>query len=309
MAISVSGKSVKPLQGDRRRSNLRGMLLSVASGFVLMASFGLVRHATAELHAFEVTFFRTFFGLLFLTPWLLRSGLKIYRTAHFGLHFFRNFLHAATSLVFVLALTMSPFAELTALYFVSPVFVTIMAIIFLREVVGFHRWTAVMMGFTGMLVILRPGIEVLELGSLLAVASALTGAGSVVVTKVLTRTESVATMTAYAMTLMSLLLIIPAAFVWQWPSLATLPWLIAIGFGGVLSNYLFASSIEAAEISVITPLSFLQLLWAAAIGFLFFDEIPEIFVWIGGSMIFSATTYIAVRERVAAKADPQTGHV
>ena len=277
-------------------------MFSVASGFVLMGSFGLARHATAELHAFEVAFFRTFFGLLFLAPWFLKSGMKIFRTANISMHVVRSVLHASASLTFFFALTVAPLAEITALYFVSPVFVTIMAVVYFREVVGLQRWTAVLMGFAGMLVILRPGIEVLELGSMLAVVSAIFGAGSAIFTKVRTRTDSVATISAYAMTLMSLFLFVPAAFVWQMPSLQILPWLLAVGIGGGLSNYLFASSIKFAELSVITPLSFLQLIWAAAIGFLFFGEVPEIFVWIGGFLIFAATTYIAIREHAVAKA-------
>ena len=301
LATSATEDSENTPSGRRRKDNLRGMMFSVVSGFVLMGSFGLARHATVELHAFEVAFFRTFFGLLFLAPWFLRTGLTIFKTAHFGKHVARGAFHATASLSFFFALTIAPFAELTALYFVSPVFVTIIAVVYFRELVGLHRWTAVLMGFAGMLVILRPGIEVLELGSMLAVVSAMFGAGSIIFTKVLTRTDSVATISAYAMTLMSVFLFVPAAFVWQMPSLEVLPWLLVIGIGGGLSNYLFASSIKFAEISVIMPLSFLQLIWAAAIGFLFFDEVPEFFVWIGGFMIFAATTYIAVREHAVAK--------
>ncbi len=274
-----------------------------------MGSFGMARHVSGELHAFEVAFFRTFFGLLFLVPWFLRSGINPFKTARLGMHVSRSVFHSGASLSFFFALTIAPFAEITALYFISPVFVTVMAVMFLREVVGLHRWAAVLMGFAGMLVIMRPGIEALELGSSLAVVSAMFGSCSVVLTKGLARTESVMTISAYTMTLMTLILFVPAAFVWQWPSLANLPWLIVIGACGGLGNYLFASSIKAAEISVITPLSFLQLVWAAAIGFLFFGEVPEIYIWFGGTMIFAATSYIAIREHAVAKSTRHAGPV
>ncbi len=266
-----------------------------------MVSFGMVRHITSELHAFEAAFFRSFFGLLFMLPWFLRSGAIAFKTSRFGMHVARSVFHAGASLCFIFALTIAPFAELTALYFVAPVFVTVMAVVFLRETVGLQRWTAVTMGFAGMLVILRPGIEDLELGSLLAIVSAMCGASSVILTKGLARTEAVVTISAYTMVLMSLFTMIPAAFVWQWPSLEILPWLVVIGAGGGLAYFLFASAIKTAEISVLAPITFLQLIWAAAIGFLFFDEVPEIFVWIGGFMIFAATSYIAICERVAAR--------
>ena len=167
---------------------------------------------------------------------------------------------------------------------------------------GIRRWAAVLTGFLGMLIILRPGLAVLEFGSILAVISAVFGAGSAVITKELSRTESVVTITSYSMTFMSLLLLIPAAFVWEWPSLSILPWLIMIGVTGGLANYFFTSSLKAVEISVITPFSFLQLIWAAFMGFFFFGEVPEIFVWIGGLLIFAATTFLAIREHAVSKA-------
>jgi drug/metabolite transporter (DMT)-like permease len=309
LVINHSEKCLDATLSEQRKGNLRGMVFAVLSGFVLMGSFGMARHVSGELHAFEVAFFRTFLGLLFLVPWFLRSGTNPFKTARLGMHVSRSALHSGASLSFFFALTIAPFAEITALYFISPVFVTVMAVVFLREVVGLQRWAAVLIGFAGMLVILRPGIEALELGSSLAILSAMFGSCSVVLTKGLARTESVMTISAYTMTLMTLFLLIPALFVWEWPSLAVLPWLVLIGAGGGLGNFLFASSIKAAEISVITPLSFLQLVWAAAIGFLFFGEVPEIFVWIGGLMIFAATTYIAIRERSFAKSEPQTSPV
>jgi len=277
------------------------MAFSVASGLVLVGSFGMARHVSEELHPFEVTFLRSFFGLIFLAPWLFRFGLKSYRTTRLRVHMVRSMFHVCASLAFFFALTIAPFAELTALYFISPVFVTIMAVVFFREIVGLRRWAAVLIGFAGMLIILRPGLAVLEFGSILAVTSAVLGAGSSVITKELSRTESVVTITAYSMTFMSLFLLIPAVFVWEWPSLTVLPWLIMIGVSGGLANFLFTSSLKAAEISVITPLSFLQLIWAATMGFFFFGEVPEIFVWIGGLMIFAATTFLAIREHAVAK--------
>jgi drug/metabolite transporter (DMT)-like permease len=114
----------------QRRNNLRGMAFSVASGLVLVGSFGMARHVSEELHPFEVTFLRSFFGLIFLAPWLFRFGLKSFRTARLSIHIIRSVFHVGASLTFFFALTIAPFAELTALYFISPVFVTIMAVIF-----------------------------------------------------------------------------------------------------------------------------------------------------------------------------------
>lgn len=281
--------------------NLRGMTAMVISGLALMASFGMARHVLVELHPFEVAFFRSFFGLLFILPWLMRQGLVPFRTKRLPLHTLRSVIHVAGVLGFFVALKLIPLAEATALFFLAPIVSTALAAIFLHEVVRLPRWSAVALGFCGMLVIVRPGVAEIEFGTLLALWGASSAAVGMLIMKSLARTEQAITITVYMTCLMAPMLLVPASFFWTWPSWVGLGWLAAIGLSATFGQYLTAAAFRVADVSVVTPLMFLQLVWAALIGFVFFGEVPDLFLWIGGSMIFASVCYLAYRERSGGK--------
>ena len=281
--------------------NLRGMAAMILSGLALMASFGMARHVLLGLHPFEVAFFRSFFGLLFIAPWLMRQGLRPFKTERLPLHIFRSALHVIGVLGFFIALKLIPLAEATALFFFAPIVSTALAALFLHEVVRLPRWAAVVVGFCGMLIVVRPGIVAIEVGTLAALWAACTAAVGFLLMKSLARTEAAITITVYVTCLMTPMLLLPAAFFWTWPSWLALGWLAAIGLSATLGQYLTAAAFRVADVSVITPLMFLQLVWAALIGFVFFGEVPDVFLWVGGSMIFASVAYLAYHERSSGK--------
>ena len=281
--------------------NLRGMAAMILSGLALMASFGMARHVLLGLHPFEVAFFRSFFGLLFIAPWLLRQGLRPFATKRLPLHTLRSALHVVGVLGFFIALKLIPLAEVTALFFFAPIVSTALAALFLHEVVRLPRWAAVVLGFCGMLIVVRPGIVAIEVGTLAALWAASTAAVGFLIMKSLARTEPAITITVYVTCLMTPMLLLPASFFWTWPSWLALGWLAAIGLSATLGQYLTAAAFRVADVSVITPLMFLQLVWAALIGFVFFGEVPDVFLWVGGSMIFASVAYLAYHERSSGK--------
>jgi drug/metabolite transporter (DMT)-like permease len=282
--------------------NLRGMASMVIAGLLLMTSFGMARHMLVDIHPFEVAFFRSFFGVLFIIPWLMRQGLVPFKTKRLPLHLLRSTIHVAGVLAFFVALKLIPLAEATALFFFAPIISTALAAIFLHEVVRLPRWAAVVLGFCGMLVIVRPGFAEIELGTILALASSVSAGVGMLIMKDLARTDKAITITVYVTCLMSPMLLVPAAFFWTWPSWVALGWLATIGLSAIIGQYLTATAFRVAEVSVVTPLMFLQLIWAALIGFVFFGELPDIFLWIGGSMIFASVAYLAYRERSSGSA-------
>ena len=282
--------------------NLRGMAAMIISGLAIMASFGMARHALLDMHPFEVAFFRSFFGLLFIAPWLMRQGLRPFATKRLPLHLVRSVIHVVGVLGFFVALKLIPLAEATALFFFAPIVSTALAALFLHEVVRLPRWAAVVLGFCGMLVIVRPGIVAIELGTLMALWAAATAAVGMLIMKRLARTDTAITITVYVTCLMVPMLLLPASFFWTWPSWTLLGWLAAIGLSATLGQYLTATAFRVAEVSVVTPLMFLQLIWAALIGFVFFGEFPGVYLWVGGLMIFASVAYLAYRERSAGKA-------
>jgi len=145
-------------------------------------------------------------------------------------------------------------------------------------------------------VILRPWYAEIDLGSLLVLGSALLWGFTLMVIKVLVRTESSLTITSYMNILLTLLSLVPALLVWRMPEGVQWFWLLAIGVVGTLAQVAIAQSLKEADVGVVMPFDFLKLIWVAIIGYLIFGETPGLFVWLGGAIVFASATYIAIRE-------------
>ncbi|MDP7602941.1 MAG: DMT family transporter, partial [Alphaproteobacteria bacterium] len=198
---------------------LRGMVLMVISGAMFTAMHATIRLVSAEgpdggLHPFEIAFFRNFFGLVVLLPVLLRTGVAALRTEHFGMHALRSGMQSMAMLMFFTALTLSPLADIAALSFLAPLFATVGAALVLREVVRLRRWSALIIGFAGAMVVLGPGFQEISQGLLLVVVSSAVWGATMLIIKNLGRTDSSLTITAYMALLMTPITLVPALFVW-----------------------------------------------------------------------------------------------
>ncbi len=283
--------------------NVRGLAWMVGSTVLATVMLAVVRHVSAGIHPFEIAFFRQVFGLAVLAPWLLFYGLAPLRTRRLRLHGLRAAINLVAMLAYFTAVAVIPLAEVTALAFAAPVFATILAVLFLGEVVKLRRWAAILFGFAGVMVVLRPGVEIMQAGSMLVVFSAAVWACALIVIKMLGRTESSLTITLYMSLLMAPFSLIPALFVWQWPNLEQLGWLAATGALGTAAQLILVQALKEAETQAVMPVDFLKLIWASMLGFILFDQTPNIFIWLGGAMIFVSTTYIAWREHQLRKSE------
>jgi drug/metabolite transporter (DMT)-like permease len=279
------------------------MLLATV-GFSMVS--GMIRHVSADLHPFEIVFFTSLFGFPVVLPWLVRDGIKPLRTKHLGLHFLRVAMGVTAMMIAFFAISFTPLALVTALNFLSPIFTAVIAVLFLGEVMRIRRWIAILVGFAGTLVVLRPGIEPIEFGAMLMLISALFGGTAMLCIKLLGRTDTSVTITCYAVALRSPMALIPALFVWQWPTGTQLLWLSVMGILFTASTMSLAQAFRDAEANVVAPVFFFQLIWTAAIGYVFFAEVPALYTWIGAAMIFASTTYVAYRERVNQPSTPIT---
>jgi drug/metabolite transporter (DMT)-like permease len=275
----------------------RAIALIILSTVFFAVMHALVRHITQQIHPFEVAFFRNLFGLLVVVPFVVRYGFGILRTERLPLHSLRAVLNAAGMLLFFYGLSAAPLATVTALSFTAPIFVTVLAVLFLGEVVRIKRWTAIILGFTGALVVLRPTQATVGPGELATLASSMVWAGALLVIKILGRTEKSVTIITYMSLLMMPISLVAASFFWTWPTLEQLGVLIAIGILGSLGQLLMTQALKEGDASVVMPFDFFKLIWATLLGYLFFAEIPDLFTWIGGAMIFGSAVYIARRER------------
>ncbi len=278
---------------------VKGVLWMLVSAAALAGLTGVVRHMSAGLPPFEIAFFRSFFGLLILAPWLMRSGLGVLRTKRLGLYTMRCALGAATMLMWFTAISMVPLADAVALGFTSPLFVILGAALFLGEVVRGRRLGATLCGFAGALIILRPGGGVLDLGAVLVLLSAVTLAGANLSVKELSRTEPVQAIVTYMVIFMVPLTFIPALLVWQTPTPAQLAELIGLAAVATVGNYAMTRAVAVADASAVMPYDYARLPFVALIGFFVFGETSDTATWIGAGVIAVASLYLAHHESKA----------
>ena len=288
----------------RQTPALRGIVLMCLSTLAFSIMHGLVRFVSEVLPPFQIAFFRNIFGLAFLLPLLMRSRFAILRTQRIGLHALRGVINIVAMLMFFTALSISPLAKVTALSFTAPIFMAILAVLVLGERFRVYRWLAIMAGFMGMLIILRPGLVAIDTGALLVTGSALLWAVAMVVIKILSRTESSLTIVAYMGIFLGVFSVFPALWVWQPFGLVTLGWMVLIGLFGTIAQMSLSQSLKETDPTALMPFDFLKLIWTALIGAWFFAEIPDIYTWIGAAVIFASGLFIALRERQAKQGIP-----
>src|SRR5437762_9469045 len=177
----------------------RAALWILLSGICSVMMNVLIRIAAQEMHPFEVAFFRCLFGLLFVLPWVVKGGAAQLRLRSMGFYLLRAVIGLVSMASWFYGITVVPLATATAVAFTGPLFATLAAVLVLHEVVRFRRWSAVVLGFVGVLVIMRPGNERLDANLLILLLSAATGAMNNITVKFLARTERPSTIVAFFM--------------------------------------------------------------------------------------------------------------
>ena len=278
--------------------NLKGICWMLFATLSLGLMHTTISHVTETVHPFIAVFFRLFFALIVMIPFFIRDGVAPLKTKRLGLLVTRGVLNFGAMLCFFTALSLSPLADATALSFTAPLFATLLAILILKEKVGWRRAAAIGCGFAGTLVVLRPGFEEISLGSAMVLISAIFWGACVIIVKDLGRTESAVTITTYMSLVMAPLALVPALFVWSTPSMIDFGWLLLLGILGGIGQLSVSQALKHADTHVAMPFDFVRLVWVSITGYIFFAEVPDIFVWAGGVLIFSSTAYITYREHV-----------
>ncbi len=277
-----------------------GIYATAAAAFFAVMSV-LIRHCGTQMHPIQVVFFRNLVSLLVMLPWLWRIGLAGLHKDRLPMHGLRALVSLASMLCGFTALTLIPLTEATALSFTAPLFSTAGAALFLGETVRMRRWGAVLVGFGGTMVILQPNPESLNLGSLLALANALLIGVAHLLIKSLSRTERPEEIVAYMVLLLTPLSLVPALFVWTWPDLELLLALAALGAVGTYGHLYMTRAFAVADVTIAMPFDFARLPFIAILAFILFGEVPTVWTWIGGIVIFGSTLYIAHREAQLAR--------
>ena len=275
----------------------RAALWILLSGICSVMMNVLIRVAAQTMHPFEVAFFRCFFGLVLLLPWIVRSGPALLRSRNTGFYLWRAGVGLVSMATWFYGITVVPLATATAVNFTAPLFATLAAALVLHEDVRLRRWSAVVLGFVGVLVIMRPGSEQLDANLLILLISAATAAMNNITVKFLARSgEPPSRIVAFFMIYLTPLSLIPALFVWQWPNPSTFGALIGLGCLGTIAHISVARALAAADASACAPFEFARLPFAALIGFLWFGEVTDFWTWVGAAIIAVSSIYVAHRE-------------
>jgi drug/metabolite transporter (DMT)-like permease len=275
------------------------LMAGSASLFGLMAI--AIRFASKQQHPFEIAFFRCFFGAIFAMPLLRVHGLEILRTRRIGFYLARCAVGIVSMLCGFWALVHLPLAQAVALSYSTPLFVTIGAVLVLGEVVRMRRWSAVVVGFIGVIVIVRPTAADFSSATLIALLAASLSGMVTISIKYLSRTDPPDRIVLLT-TLLWVPLSLPAALtVWKWPDANIWPWLVLSGALGTGGHYCWTRALKMAEASALAPLSYLQLLVVGFLAWLVFDETVDHYTVIGAATVIGASLYIARREARVAK--------
>lgn len=292
---------------------VRGTIWILIAAVCLTAMAATIRHLSADVHTFIIAFFRTVLGFVVMAPWLVRTRLQGLKTTKSSWFLARAINTIIASLGFFYALGEIPLADAVAIMFTRPLYGTVFAIVFLGEIVGQRRWSALAVGFLGVLVMVRPGFEVINLGIAAVFVASIAGAAAAILIRYLSRTESPDTITMYMVLFTTPVMLALALFVWETPTWEQIGWLSFTGLAGTLGQRAMSRGYAAADASIILPMDFSRLLIAALFGYVLFSEIPSIYTALGGALIFASTVYIAqrearkARERTAAAASGVSG--
>ena len=269
------------------------IIISVFFGTVMLS---FLKIAQEDVNVYVAGFFRFFLGLVIILPYIIKNKDAVLRTTHLKKHILRAILGLPAMLLYFSALVLLPIEKLTAISFVVPLIVTILAVFFLGEKIYIYRTLALILGFSGMLVIIRPGFVEISIGVYMVLFSALLWSINIIITKKISKDDSAITILAYQSIFMSLLSFFIVLFFWEMPSLKTFIYLILAAMCGTVLHLALNHAFKLVDVSMTQPYSFLNLVFASIIGYFVFNEIPDLYTWVGALIIFIGVLIISYRE-------------
>jgi drug/metabolite transporter (DMT)-like permease len=261
----------------------------------------MIRLLSEQIESVQTAFFRAFFSVLMLLPLMASGQVRPWHSKRIVGHFWRTTMGTVSMVLGFYALSMLPLADATALGFSQPLFSVCVAALILREKVRWRRWSATVVGFIGVLVMVRPGAGSLQPGALVALANALTVSLSILLVRRLSDSESPLMILTQFAIWSTLLLAVPAIWVWRWPS--AWGWVLAVGVSAsaTIGQYFWVQAFKAGEMSAVAPFEYLRLPFAVFMGWLIFGQMPEIWTYVGAAIVIASALYIAQREAQLAR--------
>jgi len=281
--------------------NVQGALWLVSGGFIFTCNGVMIRLLSEQMESVQTAFFRAAFSILLLLPMIASGQVKPWHSKRIKGHFWRTVMGTASMVLGFYAVSMLALADATALGFSQPLFSVCVAALILGEKVRWRRWSATIVGFVGVLVMVRPGAGSLQPGALVALANALTVALSILLVKRLSDSETPLMILTQFAIWSTLLLTVPAIWVWRWPD--GWGWALAVGVSAsaTLGQYFWVQAFKAGEMSAVAPFEYLRLPFAVFMGWLIWGQMPEIWTYVGAAIVIGSALYIAHREHQLAR--------
>ncbi len=271
--------------------NVRGSIIILVASLVSVLMSSLIKHVGQTIPVIEILFVRQILVLMIISPVIFRNRATVFKSNIYGMHFLRASLSICAMYLGFSAVVNMPLAEVTAISFARILFTTVLAIIFLNEVIGIRRWTSIVIGFVGVLVIVRPDPDNINIYALMAIVSALFVSGVQIILRKLTQIDKPSTILVFHSVSITLVMAIPAYFLWVMPDLDEMIYILMIGALMSLMQWLFIQALRVGEAAAIAPMEYVRLLYAGVIGIVFFSEVPTVWTLSGAGIIVASTLY------------------
>ncbi len=297
-----------------RTAPLSPLYLAIALMIISMACFSLmnvfIRYVSHDMHTTQMVFLRNLFSVCLLLPWVLREGSQVLRTERMPSHFWRGSVGVIGMHLWFYCVAILPLNEATALSFTAPIFTTIFAVLFLKERAGIRRWSAVMIGFAGAMVIIRPDPAHLDPNMFIVLVATSFWAIAGMLVKSLTRTEPPNRIVFYMAFFMMLWSLPGALYYWQTPSGYHLLMVLGVALASTGAHIALVNAYARADVVILMPFDFFRLVFTALFAYIAFGETADGWTWVGAAIIVSSAAYIAYREaRIKQQAPTEKLHV
>ncbi|MBL4613102.1 MAG: DMT family transporter [Emcibacter sp.] len=269
----------------------------VAYTISFSALWACIRHLSSDIHPLVLVFFRTFFGMLFILPVLLKTRLPALSSGRYPLFILRGILNITSVMGAFYAVSLIPLADAVAYSYLAPIFATVLAVFILKETIGRHRILAILISFLGVLILVRPGFQTLSIGILSALGAAVCFAATLICVKLLTRHESPSIVSLMSFFVAIPISLVAALFYWQWPSGEQWFYIVFMGILSAVAHICLAKALSKADLSAIMPLDFTRIIFAAIMGVTLFGDSLNGLTFLGGSIILASAVYATHREK------------
>ena len=278
-------------------NNLRAILLTMSGSFFAVLMEALIRAAQYDSNVYTIGFFRFFFGLIIIFPYLVKNKFTPYKTKNFKYYVIRGLFNLPMMIFGFGALVYVPFEQFKAMHFLSPIIVVLLSFVIFREKIYLYRIFALLIGFAGMLIIVRPGIIEFNIGTIMILTSLTFWSFIIILSKFVSKDDSPITMVTYQYTLMTFFSLPLAIYFWVTPSLTSLIYVFIGAISGTILHLSLALSYKYADLSVTQPIWFTGLIFGSGIGYFAFNETPDLWTWLGGIVVFSSVLVITYNEK------------